>query len=115
MRARAINSHKASSLFYHPATGELLRADLLQDQRIGDRIVNWIGVVHFGAFGSPILKLVWAVGALAFPLLAVTGITVYFNKRGSKAIKDDVGVMDTDSAEDVPKESEISIPRHVSK
>lgn len=76
-------SHKSSNLFFDPYTGELLRADLLRDQLIGDRILFWIGAVHFGAFGPVAIRIIWFLGALCAPLLAVTGVILYINRRMS--------------------------------
>lgn len=72
--------YRASNLFFHPTTGELLRADLVRDRLAGDSVVNWIGAVHYGAFGGWPLKLLWTLGGLGFPLLAITGLLVYFRK-----------------------------------
>lgn len=71
---------KASSLFYHPVTGELLRADLYREQKAGDRFVLWLAVLHFGAFTHLPVKLLWVVGAMSFPLMAITGVIMYVNK-----------------------------------
>ena len=72
----------ANSLFYDPVTGELLRADLVRDRLIGDRIVLWITVVHVGAFGHLFLKCLWFVGAMSLPLMAITGAIIFVNKSG---------------------------------
>ena len=73
--------YKASNLFFHPTTGELLRADLIRDRLTGDSIVQWIGAVHYGAFGSWPVKLLWLLGGVLFPVIAITGLIVWMNKR----------------------------------
>lgn len=73
--------YKASNLFFHPTTGALLRADLLRDRLAGDSIVQWIGAVHYGAFGSRPVKLLWMIGGLLFPVVALTGVIIWINKR----------------------------------
>jgi uncharacterized iron-regulated membrane protein len=80
-------SHKSSSLFFDPYSGELLRADLLRDPLIGDRILLWISAVHFGAFGSVAIRILWFPGALCAPLLAVTGVILYGNRRITNALR----------------------------
>jgi uncharacterized iron-regulated membrane protein len=74
-------SYKASSLFFDPETGELLRADLLRDQLSGDLIVLCFAMLHFGTFGYGALKVIWFIGGLTFPLLAITGVTMYVNRQ----------------------------------
>lgn len=76
--------YKATNLFYHPSTGELLRADRFRDRLAGDSIVHWIGAVHYGAFGGWPVKLLWVAGGLAFPLSAITGLIVWLNRRPAR-------------------------------
>lgn len=71
---------KASSLFYHPVTGELLRADLYREQLSGDRLALWLAVLHFGAFKHLAPKLFWGLGALSLPLMAITGVWMFVNR-----------------------------------
>ncbi|HVZ59213.1 MAG TPA: PepSY-associated TM helix domain-containing protein, partial [Terriglobales bacterium] len=73
-------SQRASNLFYNPFTGELLRADLYHNQLPGDRLLVWIPLIHFGAFGSFLMKMVWAVGGMLFPLMAITGAIMFVGK-----------------------------------
>jgi uncharacterized iron-regulated membrane protein len=74
-------SRKSSNLFFDPHSGELLRADLLRDQLIGDRILFWISAVHSGAFGPVAIRILWFAGGLCAPLLAFTGVILYVNRR----------------------------------
>lgn len=57
------------------------RADLGRDRLAGDSIVQWIGAVHDGAFGSWPIKLLWMLGGILFPVIATTGVIVWVNKR----------------------------------
>lgn len=83
----ARESHRASNLFFDPYSGELLRADLLRDQLLGDRLHFWIGAVHFGAFGPVAIRLLWFAGALTAPLIAITGVVLYVNRRISASAR----------------------------
>lgn len=73
--------YKASNLFLHPATGELLRADLVRDRRAGDSILHWIGAVHFGAFGGWPVKAIWMLGGAGLSLLAISGVLLFLQRR----------------------------------
>ncbi|BCS34752.1 hypothetical protein TBR22_A39780 [Luteitalea sp. TBR-22] len=46
----------------------------------GDAMVEWIGPLHTGHFGGPVVQLVWAVLGLAPTLLAVTGTLMWWNR-----------------------------------
>lgn len=71
----------ASNLFFDPASGELLRADLVRDRLSGDSIVSWIGAVHYGAFGSWVSKTVWLTfGGIGIPTMVVSGAWLYLKK-----------------------------------
>jgi uncharacterized iron-regulated membrane protein len=74
-------AHKASALFFNPWTGRLLRADLLRDQGIGDRIVFLIGAIHDGTLGGPLVHWVWSGGGVCFPVLAITGGIIAVRRR----------------------------------
>lgn len=60
------------------------------DERLGDRILYWLAYLHFGRFGGRLpscgaacdvtLKLVWTVGGLVPPLLAVTGLIMWWTR-----------------------------------
>jgi uncharacterized iron-regulated membrane protein len=73
--------YKASNLFFDPATGALLRADLFRDRRAGDSIISWIGAIHFGAFGGRPIKLIWMLGGVGMSLLAISGVILFIQRR----------------------------------
>lgn len=68
---------KASNLFFHPGSGELLRADLYRERASGDSVVSWIGAVHYGAFGSWLSKGLWVCGGLGIAVSALSGIWIF--------------------------------------
>ena len=64
-------------------------------ERMGDRVLYWLGYAHFGRFGgripgcgrgtcNEIFKAVWAVFGLVPVVMAVTGAIMWWNRRGSK-------------------------------
>jgi uncharacterized iron-regulated membrane protein len=71
--------YKASNLFFHPSTGALLRADLRRDRLAGDSLVHWIGAVHYGAFGSWPIRMLWAIGGSFLSAIAMSGVIVLVN------------------------------------
>ena len=51
-------------------------------QSAGDVIMAWLGPLHVGNFGGLPVKIVWALLALAFPTLAVTGVVMWWPTTG---------------------------------
>ena len=50
------------------------------NQSAGDWLI-WLQVpLHFGTTWGPVVKIVWAAAGLSFPLLAVTGLLMYWNR-----------------------------------
>jgi uncharacterized iron-regulated membrane protein len=72
--------YKASNLFFDPYSGHQMRVDRFEDRETGDSAVTWIGVLHLGAFGGTPVKLLWMAGGLTFPVLAITGLLLFFRK-----------------------------------
>ena len=77
------------NLYYDQYTGELLqkRIPSQEPQTAGDVFMRWIGPLHVGSFGGTGLmgtavQLLWTILALSFPLLAVTGSIMWWNRIG---------------------------------
>jgi uncharacterized iron-regulated membrane protein len=50
------------------------------NQSLGDWII-WLQVpLHFGTYWGLAVKIVWAAVGLAIPMLAVTGLLMYWNR-----------------------------------
>lgn len=59
-------------------------------ERLGDRVLYWLAYLHFGRFAGRFagcgrvcdvtLKFVWTVGGLVPPLLAVTGVVMWWTR-----------------------------------
>jgi uncharacterized iron-regulated membrane protein len=65
-------------------------------ERVGDRVLYWLGYAHFGRFGGripgcgrgtcdEIFKAVWAVFGLVPVTMAVTGAIMWWNRLGVKS------------------------------
>jgi uncharacterized iron-regulated membrane protein len=68
--------------------------ELRPTERIGDRVLYWLGYAHFGRFGGRIpgcgrgachevFQAVWAVFGLVPVIMAGTGAIMWWNRRGS--------------------------------
>ena len=49
-------------------------------QTAGDLFLVWLGRLHVGNFGGWPVKLVWFAAGLVFPLLAVSGTVIWWNR-----------------------------------
>ena len=69
-------------LYFDQYTGELReqRVPALQAASAGDRFLKWLGPVHVGSFGGLRVRILWFFLALSFPLLAVTGTLMWWNR-----------------------------------
>ncbi len=69
-------------LYFDRYSGQLLqrRDQGLQKQSAGDLVMAWLGPLHTGSFGGPAVQSLWAILALSFPLLAVTGTVMWWNR-----------------------------------
>ncbi len=50
----------------------------------GDAIMFLMGPIHFGVYWGMTIKILWAVLGTALPLLAITGVLMYWNRSFSK-------------------------------
>ena len=71
-------------LYFDQYSGELLlqREPALEYASAGDVFMKWIGPLHVGSFGGTGVKALWAILALSFPLLALTGTLMWWNRMG---------------------------------
>lgn len=76
-------------LYYDQYTGDLLRKRVPSEepQTAGDIFMRWIGPLHVGSFGGTGLmgaavQVLWSILALSFPLLAITGSIMWWNRVG---------------------------------
>jgi len=78
------------TVYFDRYTGEFLGLDDQSGRTVGDAVMRWLGVLHFGSFGGTPVKLLWVVTGLAFPGLAVTGIVMWWTRRSGNQRRDDL-------------------------
>jgi uncharacterized iron-regulated membrane protein len=70
------------TMYFDSYTGAEL-AVIGQDGRTtGDVFLTWLGRLHVGNFGGSLVKLVWFAGGLVFPLSFLTGVVMWWNRKG---------------------------------
>lgn len=72
--------HLVSTAFLHPVTGEILLRNSLAGRPAGDTILTWISALHFGVFGGWPVKMMWSILSLSLPLLAVSGLWIWWGR-----------------------------------
>jgi uncharacterized iron-regulated membrane protein len=50
------------------------------NQSLGDSVIWWQVPLHFGTYWGLGVKIIWAAAGLAMPLLAITGVLMYWNR-----------------------------------
>jgi uncharacterized iron-regulated membrane protein len=69
------------TVYFNPYNGEYISTWRYGvNQSIGDWIIWWQAPLHFGTYWGLGVKVVWATTGLAIPLLAVTGLLMYWNR-----------------------------------
>lgn len=76
-------------VYFDQYTGALLeqRQTATEKQTAGDLFLKWIGPLHVGSFGGagwmgiPV-KILWSTLALSFPILAISGAIMWWNRMG---------------------------------
>ncbi len=72
---------RTSYLYFDPATGELLATWKRGiNHSTGDWMVSTMSPMHFGMYWGEAVKVVWATVGLALPVLAMTGLLMYWNR-----------------------------------
>lgn len=75
--------------YFDRYTGEPLGLDDQSGRSTGDHVMRWLGVLHVGSFGGTPVRLIWAVTGLVFPVLAVTGVVMWWTRRSGNQHRDD--------------------------
>jgi len=77
----------ADFVYYDSATGEHLRTSFRNDPKsLGDWIIWTMRPFHFGTQWGLAVKIIWFVLGLALPLLAITGLLMYWNRYLRKIV-----------------------------
>jgi len=80
--AREADHPKArNEITFDPATGAVLGSKRYDDKPLGQRLADNMLEVHRGRFFGDVFALVFALAALAMPLFAATGLTLYGLRR----------------------------------
>jgi uncharacterized iron-regulated membrane protein len=77
------------TVYFDRHTGEFLGLNDQSGRTAGDRVMAWLGVLHVGSFGGTPVRALWMVTGLAFPLLAVTGVVMWWTRRSGKQRRDE--------------------------
>jgi uncharacterized iron-regulated membrane protein len=79
------DTRAANYLYYDPYRKEYLGTwERGVNKTVGDSFVFLMGPLHFGVYWGMGVKILWAVIGLAYPLLAITGCLMYWNRSLSK-------------------------------
>lgn len=68
------------SFYFDQYTGALLLTRDHARRSAGDGLMAWIGPAHTGTFGGLTVKVLWAIFALAIPVLFLTGTVIWWNR-----------------------------------
>jgi uncharacterized iron-regulated membrane protein len=71
------------SVYFDQYSGEWLGTVDTSPRTPGDILMTWLGLLHVGSFGGLPIRIIWCVVALAFPLLWITGIVMWWNRKRS--------------------------------
>ena len=84
-RLPSVGRDAEDTLFFNPYNGRYLSTyRYSQNQSLGDWII-WLQMpLHFGTHWGLLVKCIWAGVGLALPMLAITGILMYWNRVLSK-------------------------------
>lgn len=84
-RAPGVGRDYEDTLYFNPYNGEYISTwQYGANKSLGDWII-WLQVpLHFGTHWGLAVKCIWAALGLAFPVLAVTGVLMYWNRFLSK-------------------------------
>jgi uncharacterized iron-regulated membrane protein len=82
-------------------TGQVLEIhDPATDSAVDRGLDEWAGPIHFGTFGGIVIQLLWVVVGLAVPVLAVTGVVMWLNRRNVRRRR---GALTSDAASSAPE------------
>lgn len=76
--------------YFDRHSGEYLGLSDQRGRTVGDRVMTWLGVLHVGSFGGTPVRVLWTVTGLAFPVLAVTGVTMWWTRGSRHQRRDDL-------------------------
>ena len=69
------------TVYFDRYTGAELAVIDQTGRTFGDVCLTWLGRLHLGNFGGMPIKILWFTAGLVFPLLFVTGVAMWWNRR----------------------------------
>ena len=70
-------------VYLAPETGDVIRVDSYAASGLGNKVYRFIGALHMGLIGGPLVQALLFTGILGVPLLAFTGIRSWWRGRRS--------------------------------
>jgi uncharacterized iron-regulated membrane protein len=80
-RSRGTGREYEDTVYFNPYTGEHLATWRYGvNESLGDWLI-WLQVpLHFGTAWGLVVKIIWATAGLVLPLLAISGLVMYWNR-----------------------------------
>lgn len=91
----------ATTVILNPYTAEVLKIEGPDTKQAGDKILSWMGPLHFGNFGGLGIKVLYFVLGLTMPALFVSGFVMWWQRVVRKWLK---GVRQSDERSDAAAE-----------
>jgi uncharacterized iron-regulated membrane protein len=77
-------SPSGNHVYLEPGTGKVLAISRAADQPLAARIWSAFSPIHYGEFGGPVIKAIWALIGLVPALLLITGFLTWWRPRQPK-------------------------------
>ena len=75
-----------SHVALNPYTLEVMRVEKLKDRASGDWLIGNFSAVHFGVWGGPAARLLWAVLGLSLPALFITSFSLWWQRLRQRGL-----------------------------
>ncbi len=75
-----------SHVALNPYTLEVMRVEKLEDRASGDWLIGNFSAVHFGVWGGPAARLLWAVLGLSLPALFITSFLLWWRRLRQRGL-----------------------------
>ena len=87
MRHGSLNEFQlVSHVALHPYTLEVMRVEKLEERAAGDKLIGNFSAVHFGVWGGPAARVVWAVLGLSLPALFGTSFLLWWRRLRQRGL-----------------------------
>ena len=75
-----------SHVALNPYTLEVMRIEKLEDRASGDWLIGNFSAVHFGVWGGPAARVLWAVMGLSLPALFITSFSLWWRRLRQRGL-----------------------------